>query len=136
MLHNVARSSVCLTVAVIFAPLRWWGFKTSPPKNEEITLKFANSSGAYFFPRRTGPGYYDFCSRFFAPFAGVPEDPVCGSAHAVMAPYWAKELKKRSLAAWQCSGRGGEVRVDAGSGDDSVRLSGAARVVMEGILSV
>ncbi len=96
---------------------------------------FQTTPAPNFFPL-PGPMSYDFCSRFFAPNAGVPEDPVCGSAHAVMAPYWANVLKKRSLAAWQCSGRGGEVRVDADDSDSSVRLSGAARVVMEGTLNV
>jgi predicted PhzF superfamily epimerase YddE/YHI9 len=51
----------------------------------------------------------DFVSRFFAPRAGVPEDPVTGSAHCTLVPYWAKRLGKTSLHAWQVSRRGGEL---------------------------
>lgn len=51
----------------------------------------------------------DFVSRFFAPRAGVPEDPVTGSAHCTLVPYWAERLGKKSLAARQLSARGGEL---------------------------
>ncbi|MGD9537075.1 MAG: PhzF family phenazine biosynthesis protein [Alphaproteobacteria bacterium] len=58
----------------------------------------------------------DFCSRFFAPRFGVPEDPVTGSAHCQLAPYWAKKLGKAALTAHQVSARGGELRcVDRGN---------------------
>lgn len=52
----------------------------------------------------------DFCSRFFAPRVGVPEDPVTGSAHCQLTPYWAKRLGKTALTAHQVSARGGELR--------------------------
>ena len=56
----------------------------------------------------TAPGDgCDFVSRFFAPGAGVPEDPVTGSAHCTLIPYWAKRLGKASLEARQISTRGG-----------------------------
>jgi len=51
----------------------------------------------------------DFVSRFFAPRAGVPEDPVTGSAHCTLVPYWSKRLNKPLLHAWQVSARGGEL---------------------------
>ncbi len=51
----------------------------------------------------------DFVSRFFAPNVGVPEDPVTGSAHCTLIPYWAKKLAKKRLHAWQLSKRGGEL---------------------------
>ncbi len=51
----------------------------------------------------------DFVSRFFAPRAGVPEDPVTGSAHCTLVPYWSKRLGKKQLHALQLSGRGGEL---------------------------
>ncbi|SFN08807.1 PhzF family phenazine biosynthesis protein [Thermodesulforhabdus norvegica] len=58
----------------------------------------------------TAPHYeYDFVSRFFAPRAGVPEDPVTGSAHCTLIPYWSARLGKKSLRAYQASERGGEV---------------------------
>jgi predicted PhzF superfamily epimerase YddE/YHI9 len=58
----------------------------------------------------TAPGRdCDFVSRFFAPRVGVPEDPVTGSAHCNLVPYWSERLKKRSLFARQVSARGGEL---------------------------
>jgi len=72
----------------------------------------------------------DFVSRFFAPKLGVPEDPVTGSAHCELAPYWAKKFGKHNLTVKQVSRRGGsidcEVRVDR------VILSGAAVTFMVG----
>jgi PhzF family phenazine biosynthesis protein len=58
----------------------------------------------------TAPGRKsDFASRFFAPGAGIPEDPVTGSAHSTLTPYWAKRLGKKNLHALQLSARGGEL---------------------------
>jgi PhzF family phenazine biosynthesis protein len=64
----------------------------------------------------TAPGErHDFVSRFFAPSKGIDEDPVTGSAHCTLVPYWTKRLGKRELAARQISARGGELAcVDAG----------------------
>lgn len=56
---------------------------------------------------------FDFVSRFFAPRLGVPEDPVCGSAHCALTPYWAEKLGKPSLLAYQASERGGVLRLRA-----------------------
>lgn len=52
---------------------------------------------------------YDFVSRYFAPGAGIPEDPVTGSIHATLVPYWAERLSKQHLSAWQASLRGGHL---------------------------
>ena len=58
----------------------------------------------------TAPGKeVDFVSRFFAPRAGIDEDPVTGSAHSTLVPYWAKRLDRPTLHAWQVSPRGGEL---------------------------
>lgn len=54
---------------------------------------------------------YDFVSRFFAPWVGVNEDPVTGSAHTVLAPYWSNILEKKTMRAYQASKRGGELTV-------------------------
>jgi PhzF family phenazine biosynthesis protein len=54
-------------------------------------------------------GNYDFVSRYFAPAKGIPEDPVTGAAHCMLAPYWAKRLGKKEFHAFQASRRGGEV---------------------------
>jgi len=74
----------------------------------------------------------DFVSRYFAPAAGIDEDPVTGSAHATLAPYWAGKLGKSELSAYQASARGGQVfcRVTA----DTVEISGDAVTVVEGTL--
>jgi predicted PhzF superfamily epimerase YddE/YHI9 len=54
---------------------------------------------------------FDFVSRFFAPAVGISEDPVTGSAHCLLAPYWGKRLGKTTMVGFQCSSRGGMVRV-------------------------
>jgi PhzF family phenazine biosynthesis protein len=54
-------------------------------------------------------GTYDFVSRYFAPAKGIPEDPVTGAAHCMLAPYWAQRLRKTELHAFQASSRGGEM---------------------------
>ncbi|MCC5875745.1 MAG: PhzF family phenazine biosynthesis protein, partial [Candidatus Sumerlaeia bacterium] len=71
-----------------------------------------------------GRGDYDFLSRFFAPRLGVPEDPVTGSAHCVLAPYWKKRLGRDRMVGFQASGRGGIVEVACVG--DRVELSGRA----------
>lgn len=76
----------------------------------------------------------DFVSRFFAPKLGVPEDPVTGSAHCTLAPYWARRLGRRELLGRQLSRRGGEVRCIARG--DRVTLSGRAVLYMEGAVRV
>jgi len=73
-------------------------------------------------------GQYDFISRFFAPQSGVPEDPVTGSAHCALAPYWSEKLGKKELMAFQASARGGELRLRLEG--DRVRLGGQAVTVL------
>lgn len=74
-------------------------------------------------------GAADFVSRFFAPAVGVPEDPVTGSAHCTLGPYWAGELGRETLTAYQASERGGWVRITMAG--DRVLLAGRAVTVME-----
>jgi PhzF family phenazine biosynthesis protein len=71
---------------------------------------------------------FDFVSRFFAPQSGVPEDPVTGSAHCALAPYWAPKLGHTDLVAYQASPRGGEVLLRLRG--DRVELSGEAVTVL------
>lgn len=81
----------------------------------------------------TAPGQrHDFVSRFFVPRVGVPEDPVTGSAHCLLAPYWAARLGRNELRAYQCSRRGGEVACTVAG--DRVLLSGQARTFMTATL--
>ena len=80
-----------------------------------------------------GEGDVDFVSRFFGPASGVAEDPVTGSAHATLAPYWAAELGRTRLRAHQRSMRGGWLTCEVR--DDRVLLEGPCVQVIEGTLS-
>jgi PhzF family phenazine biosynthesis protein len=75
---------------------------------------------------------FDFVSRFFAPGAGVDEDPVTGSAHTALGPYWSEKLGKQEMTGYQASARGGVVRVTMAA--DRVLLGGQAVTVMTGEL--
>ncbi len=75
---------------------------------------------------------YDFVSRYFAPRLGVAEDPVTGSAHCALAPYWSEKLGKRQMTGYQASRRGGVVRVSHEG--DRVKLGGKAVTVLRGQL--
>ena len=77
--------------------------------------------------RAATPGF-DFVSRFFGPAVGIDEDPVTGSAHCCLGPYWSKRLRKTELVAYQASARGGVVGVSVRG--DRVRLSGRAVTVL------
>ena len=81
---------------------------------------------------RPAAGEFDFLSRFFAPGAGVDEDPVTGSAHTALGPYWAARLGKNEMTAFQASPRGGVVRVRMQG--ERVILGGQAVTVMTGEL--
>jgi predicted PhzF superfamily epimerase YddE/YHI9 len=83
----------------------------------------------------TAPGSdCDFVSRFFAPGAGIPEDPVTGSAHCTLVPYWAQRLGKDRLHARQVSPRGGELFCEARG--ERVSLGGRAVLYLEGSIHV
>ena len=75
---------------------------------------------------------YDFVSRFFAPQVGVPEDPVTGSAHCALAPYWGERLGQTSMIGYQASPRGGMVKVEVKG--DRVVLGGQAVTTLAGEL--
>jgi PhzF family phenazine biosynthesis protein len=81
-----------------------------------------------------GDGGHDVVSRFFAPASGVDEDPVTGSAHCTLGPFWSERLGRRTLRCFQASARGGTVDVTARG--DRVTLAGQAVVVIEGTLLV
>lgn len=72
----------------------------------------------------------DFVSRFFAPAVGIDEDPVTGSAHTMLIPYWAKVLKKEKLTAFQASHRGGWLQCRIS--DKGVKIAGKARLYLKG----
>jgi predicted PhzF superfamily epimerase YddE/YHI9 len=81
----------------------------------------------------TAPGDMDgvdFVSRYFAPHAGIDEDPVTGSAHCTLVPYWAERLQRSTLQAYQASSRGGHMscRLEG----ERVFMAGQARLYLEG----
>jgi PhzF family phenazine biosynthesis protein len=94
-------------------------------------LKAVPARGVIVTARAAG-GEYDFVSRFFAPQVGVNEDPVTGSAHCCLAPFWAARLGKETMVGYQASARGGVVRVRLAG--NRVRLGGQAVTVLKGKL--
>ena len=73
---------------------------------------------------------FDFISRFFAPCIGINEDPVTGSAHCCLAPYWAAKLGKQEMLAYQASARGGIMKVKVNG--DRILMSGQAVTLIKG----
>ena len=84
----------------------------------------------------TAPGDngYDFVSRYFVPAKGVPEDPVTGSTHCMLTPYWADRLGKTNLLAFQASRRGGEIACRLVG--DRVELQGSCVFYLEGEVEI
>lgn len=101
-------------IAQVLRPLDMWGLIATAPGDSD--------------------GQYDFVSRFFAPDKGVPEDPVTGSAHCALTPYWAARLGKKTLRARQVSPRGGDLTCTQ-DGDRTV-LSGPCALYMRGEIVV
>jgi PhzF family phenazine biosynthesis protein len=85
--------------------------------------------GVMITSRAESPGV-DFVSRFFAPGSGIDEDPVTGSAHCCLTPFWSQRFGKTELVARQLSARGGELRLELAG--DRVRLGGQAVTVIRG----
>ncbi len=77
---------------------------------------------------------HDFISRFFCADDGIAEDPVTGSAHCTLAPYWAQKLSKTDLKAYQASERGGELGLVVGT--DRIEISGQAMTVLDGKMRI
>lgn len=96
-------------------------------------LKQLEVRGIMVTSEATRPGF-DFVSRFFAPGAGIDEDPVTGSAHCCLAPFWANRLGKAELIAYQASPRGGVIKVRVAG--DRILLSGQAVTTLEGVFLV
>ncbi|KZS06690.1 Phenazine biosynthesis domain-containing-like protein [Daphnia magna] len=77
---------------------------------------------------------FDFYSRYFAPWVGIPEDPVTGSAHTVLAPYWQTVYNKHHFRARQCSKRGGDLNIEIV--EQRVKLTGQVAHVLEGTIRI
>ncbi|XP_071369263.1 phenazine biosynthesis-like domain-containing protein 1 isoform X2 [Centroberyx affinis] len=78
---------------------------------------------------------YDFYSRFFSPWNGIPEDPVTGSAHTVLACYWSDKLGKKKMLAYQCSSRGGELELEVRD-DGRINIAGQTVTVLQGTITL
>jgi len=94
-----------------------------------VALKRLGLRGVIVTARSENPEF-DFVSRFFAPGAGINEDPVTGSAHCALAPYWAHKLGKTEMVAFQASKRGGTVHVRLVG--DRIKLAGRAVTILRG----
>jgi PhzF family phenazine biosynthesis protein len=99
---------------------------------DHSTLRKLPVRGIIVTAKSTSPEF-DFISRFFAPGSGIDEDPVTGSAHTALAPYWADILGKQEMTGFQSSARGGVVKVRMAG--DRVKLGGQAVTVMTGVLN-
>lgn len=100
--------------------------------NPDFSTMRAVDARAVCVTSRAAGAEVDFVSRYFAPWIGIDEDPVTGSAHCVLAPYWSAVLKKDWLNARQISARGGDLRVRPAG--DRVLIRGQAVTVLEGQL--
>ncbi|HVO84897.1 MAG TPA: PhzF family phenazine biosynthesis protein, partial [Syntrophobacteria bacterium] len=98
-------------------------------KPDFVLLRQIPIRGVMVTSRASSPGF-DFVSRFFAPSVGIDEDPVTGSAHCCLGPYWADKLGKEEMVAYQASARGGTLRVRVD--DDRVYIGGQAVTVLRG----
>ena len=94
-------------------------------------LRTLGTRGVMITSLASTPGW-DFVSRFFAPGSGIDEDPVTGSAHCCLTPFWSRRLGRTELVARQVSARGGTLRVKLDG--DRVRLRGQAVTVLRGEL--
>ncbi|MDO8540783.1 MAG: PhzF family phenazine biosynthesis protein [Opitutaceae bacterium] len=101
--------------------------------------RVAAAGGRGLIVTAAGDGTCDFVSRFFAPQSGVPEDPVTGSTHCALAPYWAARLGRRNLHARQISPRGGELWCAVGNdltASGRVRIAGHAVTYLQGGMTI
>jgi PhzF family phenazine biosynthesis protein len=98
----------------------------------DFTRLSAVDSRSVMITARSDDPEYDFVSRYFAPACGVPEDPVTGSAHCALGPYWAAKLGRVELRAFQASRRGGSLRVRVG--ELRIGLGGEAVTILSGTL--
>ncbi len=141
-IEKVENNSV-LNQALKRAPLETWRGKTDYllvyEKQEDVEMLNPDFSALSKVDARgivvTAPGgKVDFVSRFFGPQVGINEDPVTGSAHTSLTPYWANVLNKKELVAKQVSKRGGDLKCELM--EDRVRISGSAKLYMIGEIYV
>jgi PhzF family phenazine biosynthesis protein len=106
-------------------------------KNLEINfdlIKTYKDCFAFIITAPSSSNEYDFVSRFFAPNAGIMEDPVTGSSHSTLIPFWAERLNKNKLIAKQLSKRGGILYCE--NSGSRVKISGKAKLYLEGNVKI
>ncbi len=129
---------------------RWCGSTRNPDPDSDKLVAWLEDAGAVktlkpdYAALRQLPGQgvivtaagedCDFVSRYFVPKLGIPEDPVTGSAHCTLVPFWAEKLGRTELSARQVSARGGEL--ECRLADNRVRIAGCCALYLEGRLSV
>src|SRR3990172_5085589 len=118
-----------------------WNYLVELKNEKEVTALKPNYDTMLELPgwgtmvtAKSDSGEFDFVSRFFAPEKGVPEDPVTGSAHCTLGPFWQRRLGKKEFVAYQASARGGRVGVRVEG--DRVFLSGKAVTVIKGEINI
>lgn len=104
--------------------------KSIQPNYEEMLKAHDGSEVDGVIVTTKGADQYDFASRFFPPWCGILEDPVTGSAHTILGPYWREVLGKNELYARQCSKRGGDIKIVVEQ--ERVFLTGSAVTVVRG----
>ena len=129
-----------LAEALGAVPLEVWGNSfnyMAVLENEQVVRKLVPEMPAIARMGRpgvivtaAGDGTYDFISRYFAPAKGIPEDPVTGAAHCMLAPYWAKRLGRSEFRAFQASRRGGDMICRLAG--DRTELEGSCVFYLEG----
>ena len=97
-------------------------------------IKTVKDCFAFIITAPSSNNGYDFVSRFFAPNAGIIEDPVTGSSHCTLIPFWAEKFNKNKLVARQLSKRGGTLYCE--NSGDRVKISGKAKLYLEGEIKI
>uniref|UniRef100_A0A3P9NXX6 Phenazine biosynthesis like protein domain containing n=1 Tax=Poecilia reticulata TaxID=8081 RepID=A0A3P9NXX6_POERE len=110
-------------------------FSLTSLKVDPVALLNGDSSGRVrgVIVTMKGEQRFDFYSRYFAPWAGIPEDPVTGSAHTVLGSYWSDVLGKKKMLAYQCSSRGGELDLEVRD-DGRINIAGDVATVLQGFI--
>jgi len=116
-----------------------WLWEVAAPKDvidakPDFSLLAIQPGRGLIVTAQSDDGKYDFISRYFAPWVGINEDPVTGSAHCLLAPYWSTRLGKESFSAYQASARGGELKVHLQG--ERVDIYGQAVTIFKGSLLV
>ncbi|XP_060923796.1 phenazine biosynthesis-like domain-containing protein [Limanda limanda] len=106
-------------------------------KVDPVTLQRSEKSGRVkgLIVTMKAQSEHDFYSRYFAPWNGIPEDPVTGSAHTVLGSYWSEKLGKKKMLAYQCSSRGGELELEVRD-DGRINIAGQTVTILQGTITL